>query len=63
MVLEDCARTWTPALIAAMVAPLTPTQSGEPVPEETTLGELQQGDSDLKEIISYLEDGELPLDD
>lgn len=54
MVMEDCARTQTPALTATMEAPLSPTQSGEPVPEETTVGEWQQGDSDVKEINSYI---------
>ena len=60
---KDCANSQTPALIAAVEAPLSPGQSGEPVPEKTALGEQQHGDPHLQEIIRYLENGELPADD
>ena len=60
---EDCTKTQTPVLIAAMEAPLPPAQSGEHGPDQTSLSERQLKDPHVREIIRYLVDGELPTDD
>lgn len=57
---EDCIKTQTPALIAALEIPA---QSGEGGYTEATLSERQLEDPQLQEIIKYLLDGELPTDD
>ena len=60
---EDCTKTQTPTLIAAIEAPLSSAQSGERDPDRSSLSERQLDDPQLRGIIRYLVDGELPTDD
>ena len=59
---EDCTKTQVPALVAMVDAPSLSAQSGETHCQETTLRGRQLEDPQLREIIHYLVDGELPAE-
>ena len=59
---EDCTKTQVPALVAMVDAPSQSAQSGETHCQETTLRGRQLEDPQLREIIHYLVDGELPAE-
>ena len=58
---EDCARTQTPAVVAAVEAPTSPDQSGDS-DHMDSLGDRQLQDPQLREIIRYIVDDELPTE-